>query len=290
MARMTARLIPQLADDRQLWLACGGAALFHLALLFGLRFGLEPDVPASLEVTLAAIPGSEAPLSARVLAPVAQAGGGTQRELRARQPRAGGPLDLAGLSNAADPATRPAAPAAGHVQTITASSAAERILSDGETAQTGGDPALLLQRREQAGNTATSLEQYPTTQAASEDRARGAPALTTRAAREAAYRELWRQRVERAGSANFPWSALTTGQPKSLTLHVTMRADGRVAQSRVLRSSGLPMLDQAALDILRMAGPFPSFPDPLRRETSELSFVYVWEFLPGDRAALRVGN
>jgi protein TonB len=279
------------SDDQRLWLACGGAALFHLALLFGLRFGIEQAMPVSLEVTLVAVPSSTAPLTAQVLAPVAGIGGGRQRELRAPATRAGGPFELAGLRHAADLAMQsPSAPSDGP-KTLTTEIAAEQARHTSEgTPQTGQDPALLLQRREQAGDSATRIELHPSRQAASDDGQAAASGLTTRASRQAAYRELWRQQVERAGSVNFPWSALTTGQPRSLTLQVTVRADGAVTASRVLRSSGLLPLDQAALNILRMAGPFPPFPGDLRQEAAELNFVYDWEFLPGDRAALRVGR
>jgi protein TonB len=283
--------MPPLSEERRLWIACGAAALFHLALLFGLRFSIEPPAPASLEVTLVATPGSQAPVATRVLAPVAGTGGGRQRELRAPAARAGSPFELAGLRHAADLAMQSAATQPGGLKTLTTQNAAEQSRSTREnTPQTGQDPAQRLQRRVQAGDSSASIELHPSARAASDDNPAAATGITARASRQAAYRERWRQQVERAGSANFPWSALTTGQPRSLTLQVTVRADGVVTRSRVLRSSGLPPLDQAALDILRAAGPFPPFPDELRRDAVELSFVYDWEFLPGDRAALRIGN
>jgi protein TonB len=58
----------------------------------------------------------------------------------------------------------------------------------------------------------------------------------------------------------------------------------------VLRSSGQPTLDKAAMEILRIAAPFPAFPEPLRASAAELNFSYDWEFFPGDRSELRVGR
>lgn len=277
--------------DRRLWLACSAATLLHLALLFGLQIVREPAAPLSLEVTLLAVPGSQTPLAARILAPVASTGGGALRALREPAARAGGPLERAGLRHAADLAPQTAAERNDGLRILNSPSAGDSVRSGSQaTPRPGTDAALLLQRREQAGDHAFSDDPHASREPVSDESPATIAGLTTRASRQAAYRELWRRQVERAGAANFPWSALTTGRPKSLTLLVTLRTDGTVAQTRVLRSSGLPSLDQAALNILRAAAPFPPFPDDLRRDTTELSFVHVWEFLPGDRAALRLGR
>jgi protein TonB len=287
-AQPTTGPMPPSADARRLWLACGAAALLHLALLFGLRLGSAPVAIPTLEVTLLATPAGSLPLSARVLAPVAQSGGGERLQPRVPSARSGGPRDQAGLAHAADPALQTDMATGAASPRLSTDAPSPQTAARGERARDGAGTALQLRRREQAGAVASGEPSASTP--ASDDSRRAGAGLDTRASREAAYRELWRRRVERAGAANFPWSALATGQPKSLTLLVTVRADGSVSQARVLRSSGLPMLDRAALDILRLAGPFPPFPDDLRREAQTLSFAYDWEFLPGDRAALRVGN
>jgi protein TonB len=287
---MTSLAMSPRSDDRRLWLTCAAAALFHLALIFGLRIGIEPAAPVSLEVTLVGQTNSASPLNTRVLAPVAQTGGGIARELNSSQARAGTLLDLSGLQHAADLAMQSAQQPAGSTPILTTSTSRTLTQTSSQDPQAGTDSRLQLLRREQSGDTFSGHEQDPTTQTPSDDNLRSGMGPSTRASRQAAYRQLWRQRVERAGADNFPWSALAMGQPKSLTLHVTLRADGTVVQSHVLRSSGLPMLDKAALNILRLAGPFPAFPENLRRDTTQLSFTYDWEFFPGERAALRVGR
>ncbi|HXG28462.1 MAG TPA: TonB family protein [Nevskiales bacterium] len=280
--------MPSSADARRLWLACGLAALLHLALLFGLRLGSAPVAIPTLEVTLLAMPASSPPLSARVLAPVAQSGGGKRLQPRIPSAREGGPGELAGLVHAADPVLQTDMAAGPVPPRLSTDAPSRQAAVRSDSARTGAGTALLLPRRERSGD--PSRGEPSASAPVSDDGRRADAGLSTRASREAAYRELWRRRVERAGAANFPWSALAMGQPKSLTLLVTLRADGSVSQARVLRSSGLPMLDRAALDILRLAGPFPPFPDDLRRDTQTLSFAYDWEFLPGDRARLHVGN
>jgi periplasmic protein TonB len=275
-------------DGRRLWLACAAAALLHLALLFGLRMSAEPQAVSTLEISLLAVPERNNPLYARILAPVAQSGGGRQQQTRIPAAAPGGPRDTTGLQHAADPSLQTATSPTDALRLLSADDAAARAVERGEGLRQGAAETLLLPRREQAGDSVSTHS--PAAADTGDGSRRAVTGLSTRASREATYRELWRQRVEYAGAANFPWSALTMGQPKSLTLLVTVRADGTVSQARVLRSSGLPMLDRAALDILRLASPFPPFPDDLRREAQALSFAYDWEFLPGDRAALRVEN
>jgi len=45
-----------------------------------------------------------------------------------------------------------------------------------------------------------------------------------------------------------------------------------------LRSSGIRRLDQAAVDILRLSGPFDPFPEILRNDYDVLRFAYEWQF------------
>lgn len=288
---MTSLPVPPRHDDHRLWLACVGAVFLHLILLFGISLAPQPSTSNSLEVTLLANASQHAPLTARVLAPVAQVGGGKQRDLREHSARQGGPTASAGLRQANDLTTQAAQAPKGSVLAITTHAAADHFInSNRQHTPTGTAESLQLQRRELAGAETTHPRHDIATHQASDDSQGRNLGLDTFAARQAAYQDTWRRYVERAGAANFPWSVLTMGQPKSLVLHVRVRDDGTVAGTRILRSSGLPMLDKAALEILRRAGPFPPFPEGLRRHTQELSFSYKWEFLPGEHAALRVGG
>jgi protein TonB len=103
----------------------------------------------------------------------------------------------------------------------------------------------------------------------------------TRESNLAAYLEEWRQRVERIGTINFPDQARNpkaTGRP---TLEVAIRADGRLQDVIIRRSSGDPAIDHAALQILRIASPFPPLPESIRANYDVLRFAYEWDFLSG---------
>ncbi len=90
----------------------------------------------------------------------------------------------------------------------------------------------------------------------------------------------WRRKVERLGTLNFPHQ-LVTGRDQPPVLEIEVLADGRLATAKVRRSSGNPALDQAALQILRMAAPFPPFPETLAEAAPSVRFAYEWRFETG---------
>ena len=53
--------------------------------------------------------------------------------------------------------------------------------------------------------------------------------------------------------------------------------DGRVVESRVMRSSGYKALDQEAIDTLQRAQPFPTPPEGVRGERFEFAVPVKFE-------------
>lgn len=102
----------------------------------------------------------------------------------------------------------------------------------------------------------------------------------TRAAVIAPWLDAWRRKVERLGTLNFP-ERLVTGRETAPVLEIEVLADGRLREARVRRSSGNPALDQAALQILRQAAPFPPFPEALAKSAPSVRFAYEWRFEAG---------
>ena len=62
-----------------------------------------------------------------------------------------------------------------------------------------------------------------------------------------------------------------------------IRADGSLGKVTVRRSSGHPVLDQAAVRIVRLAAPFAPLPADIRAETDVLVITRTWVFEQGDR-------
>ncbi|MFM1885866.1 MAG: hypothetical protein RL026_1023 [Pseudomonadota bacterium] len=102
----------------------------------------------------------------------------------------------------------------------------------------------------------------------------------TRASALAPYLDGWRRRVERVGTLHFPRVARGSGQVSSPVIEVSIDRTGRLAAARIRRSSGDRRIDQAALDILRLATPFEPFPANLSQYRL-LHFAYEWQFRDG---------
>ena len=97
------------------------------------------------------------------------------------------------------------------------------------------------------------------------------------------YRDDWRKKVERIGNLNYPEEARRQGLYGSLRVLVLIKRDGSVAQMRVLESSGHPILDQAALNIVRTAMPFAPFTGELAAQYDQVEIIRTWRFERGDR-------
>ncbi len=98
----------------------------------------------------------------------------------------------------------------------------------------------------------------------------------------ARYIEDWRLKVERIGTLNYP-EAARGKLYGSLVLTVALRADGSIERIEINRSSGQPILDEAAKRIVTMAAPYAAFPPELRRDTDILVFTRTWSFTRNDQ-------
>ena len=100
--------------------------------------------------------------------------------------------------------------------------------------------------------------------------------------RFAQYVEDWRHKIERVGTLNYPQAARGKLYG-SLLLSVVLRSDGAVDSIEVIRSSGHEVLDQAAVRIVRMGGPYAAFPPDIRRDTDQIEITRTWTFTNADR-------
>jgi periplasmic protein TonB len=104
---------------------------------------------------------------------------------------------------------------------------------------------------------------------------------STREFRYANYLSAWARKVERIGNLNYPPAAKAHNLSGSLIVHVALRADGSVETIRVVRSSGVPLLDQAALAIVTLAAPYAPFPPDIAADTDVLDIIRTWQFKRG---------
>ncbi|MCB1649832.1 MAG: energy transducer TonB [Pseudomonadales bacterium] len=105
---------------------------------------------------------------------------------------------------------------------------------------------------------------------------------STRKREDALYLDSWRKRIEAVGNLNYPEQARSQQIYGSLRMLVSLRPNGSVQEIRILESSGHRVLDEAAIDIVRMAAPFDPFPAEMRGNVDILEIIRTWRFHQGN--------
>lgn len=99
---------------------------------------------------------------------------------------------------------------------------------------------------------------------------------------EQQYIERWRANMERFATRHFPARATGFSAREAPVLEVVVRTDGSLAELRIRRSSGDRRLDRVALELVREAAPFETFPAALAARQPSLRFAYEWRFETGE--------
>ncbi|NIP14304.1 MAG: TonB family protein [Pseudomonadales bacterium] len=118
---------------------------------------------------------------------------------------------------------------------------------------------------------------------AKQPRVKRLTSVSAKSADEAAYLNMWRQKVERIGNANYPDSRVYG----DLRMLVVLSYDGTLKEVRILESSGHKSLDDAALRIVRLAAPYQQFPVEMRKKYDQLEIIRTWKF---SRSGARLGS
>ena len=125
-------------------------------------------------------------------------------------------------------------------------------------------------------------QQALTEQYAKRPRVRTISTLTAKASDDAFYLRQWQEKIERVGNLNYPERIRRENLTGRLRVLVALNPDGSVHETQILKSSGHPILDQAALDIVRLAAPFAPFPRSMRERTDILEIIRTWQFGNGN--------
>jgi len=273
------------------------AVLAHGIVILGVTFAPEPrkeqpDLP-TLNVTLL-VDAADAEADARnaeFLASRTQAGGGDDDSMRpTRVLTASNPLNQAGEPLGADAIDAEALEQGPPPDQLVSPADSDRQVEAVPETTDHAAPvpmmsAALLQQT--APETLAAEVDDQVADASDDDSAINGP--STRESAVAAYMVGWRQRVEQIGTANFPTELLTgndsIGHP---IVEVSIRPDGTLNEVVLRRSSGDTRLDQAAMRILELAGPFAPLPEAMLAEFDVLRFSYEWDFAAGGRVPTRV--
>jgi protein TonB len=266
------------------------AGLLHGLIIVGLTFNAAASDKASapgLEVLLVSdeLPEADKNPTATYLAQRTQVGSGNTRKSVAPRNRAAS-LRLKHAGTAEGNSLRDEGERAGstedeRVLSTIGWSTSIRYLTDEGGAGASRDKPLLLDQPQ-------SAEPGPDEDGPAQLRGPQRDELwitpDTRAATLAPYLDAWRRKVERIGTLNYPTVAKVAGAAAAPVVEVGIAADGKLDRVLIRRSSGNAELDQAALEILKLASPFDPFPPQLAKQYRVLRFAYEWQF-SGGRAA-----
>lgn len=103
--------------------------------------------------------------------------------------------------------------------------------------------------------------------------------VSTRESDIAGYLAGWKRKIEQVGTLNFPALAELGADGRNPVLEVAVRSDGHLHDIIVRRSSQVGLVDESAVQILRMSSPFDPFPVDLQNKYDVLRFVYEWQFI-----------
>jgi periplasmic protein TonB len=251
------------------------AAAAHGLLILGVGFAPPlvsgPDEVPTLEVTLldAPVPDQEAPEDARYLAQASEHGGGNVEEHVRPEFHPRPPAPDAAEDSDQGAQTEPAAP-------VPERAAADRVATwRGPLRATIAPPETEPEARPPEAPPEGGL-----TRISAAERREHFVSVDARESVFAEYLAAWKARMERLGTLNFPTVARgqRSGNP---VLEVALGADGHLEGVEVTRSSGHSALDQAAVELVRLASPFDPFPPAVRAQYDVLRFSYEWRFIEG---------
>lgn len=285
------RRIAVLGKHARMHVAFAFSVMLHAMVIFGVTFTMPSasklTTQQPLEVTLVNTKTTARPQKADALAQANLDGGGnTDAARRAKSPLPVPPLatpstELTMAQKRVEQLERDAK----QLMTQAQSSAAIEVVPDQPKPQTeeqsGPNAADIMSRSlEIARLEAQISKDWDSFQKVPRRRFIGARTQEFRFAR---YIEDWRIKVERIGEMNYPHAARDQKMYGSLVVTVSIKSDGALDRVEINRSSGVRILDQAALRIVTLGAPYAPFPPDIAKDTDILSITRTWLFTRSDQ-------
>ena len=277
---------PRIGDSERLGATLVLSGLLHAMLIFGIGFAAEDAAPLlpTLDVILTRTETALTPAQADFLAQANNQGGGEHdnssrptapqagplpqpvdglapRTLRAQTPSPSPPPDARVVASQRGDTAVPVPKQQPEVTPDDAPPGREKIERDIEMARLAAE--IQLRSQEYAKRPKRKFV-----------------SASTREYAWAEYLRGWVDRVERVGNLNYPDEARRRRIGGLVVISVGVRRDGSVESTRIIQSSHIPMLDDAAIRIVKLSQPFA----PLPRTNDDPDILHVtrtWQFLPG---------
>ena len=262
------------------------AAALHAAVILGVTFTFMETTESSrtMEVTLAQHRSRNAPDKADFLAQFQQQGSGTLEKKALTTSPTRADLHDTVIRETTTPQIQAAAEARPERRVVAALANPDRTTAlqpdskkSREADVFNSDERTLLQKSLHIASLEVRLERMRQ-EHTKRPRIKRLTSLSTTSSTDAYYLHSWRRKIENVGNLNYPSEARRRKLYGSLRLMVAIRPDGSLKEVELLESSGHPVLDDAALRIVKLAAPFAPFPDELRKSTDVLEIIRTWQF------------
>jgi len=260
-------------------------ALIILLVGFQMTSRQPVDLAQHLDVVLVNWQSEEAPDEADYLAQANQRGGGTNEDnLRASQ-RVQPPAPSLETDTSELEAKAGAPQQQDSQQDLIVTEKSERQ-AEAVLEQSENDPVELPSATElmlQAQKMAQLLpEQSRDDSWQSKNLRRKFMSANTRNYEYASYMQAWVAKVERVGNLRYPEAVRKLSLKGELLLVVGIYQDGSVESITLKRSSGIPGLDEAAMEIVRIAAPYAPLPANIAKDVDVLHITRTWRFSPNN--------
>lgn len=276
----------RIGDSERLGATVVLSMLVHAMVIFGIGFSLEDGAPLvpTLDVILTRTQTPLTPAQADFLAQANNQGGGEHaKSSRPTAPQAGPlPQPTDGLAPRPLHAQTPA-PSPPQDARVVASTRGDHVLPTPRL-QPQVEPDTLPPGQEKIERDIEMARLAAEIQLRSQEYAkrpkRKFVSASTREYAWANYLRDWVDRVERVGNLNYPDEARRRRIGGVVVISVGVRRDGSVESTRIIQSSHVPMLDSAALRIVKLAEPYAPLPKT-QDDPDVLHITRTWQFLPG---------
>ncbi len=277
---------PRIGESDRLGATMVLSVLMHAMLILGLGFAAEDAAPVmpTLDVILTRTASALTPKQADFMAQANNQGGGEHdASSRPSAPQAGPiPQPQDGLAPRPLRAQTPAPSPPPKSRVITSTRAPDTLPTPRAPPEV--DPSLQPRGPEKIERDIEMARLAAEIQLRSQQYAkrpkRKFVSASTREYAWAQYLRGWVDRVERVGNLNYPDEARRRRIGGLVVISVGVRRDGSVESSRIIQSSQVPMLDNAALRIVKLSEPFAPLPKT-QDDPDILHVTRTWQFMPG---------
>lgn len=255
------------------------AGIVHALVILGISFDVDisHSVSKALEVVLVTTPDKERPDKADFLAQEDQLGSGEAEEKAINQQQAALQPKKAAVS---EQDKRQEAKA--QAQKVLLQAEAEVAIDAGVKNIPKESKVLttadLLRQSEEIAKLQAEINEAMTSYSR-RPRKLHINSINAHKYKAASYEAAWQRKIERVGNLNYPGEVRRKSLSGTLVMSVELYADGNLKKIIINRRSGHKIIDDAAINIVKLSAPFAPLPIDLQKDIDILVITRTWQFL-----------